>query len=166
VLLAAGERLAERFPNIRVSVAGEGEERPALEALARELGVATHVDFVGPLPHIAAVEFLAESDIVIVPSLIEPFGLVALEAAQAGRPVVASAVDGLPEVVVHGETGLLVPPSDPRALSDAIAALLLDRPRADALGAAGRRRAETAFRWDDYVDAYERLFRSLSAQSK
>ena len=96
-----------------------------------------------------------------MPSRIEPFGLVALEAAQLGRPVVASAVDGLPEVVVHGETGLLVPPDDPAALARAIAVLLDDPLRARALGAAARRRAETVFAWDRYVAAHEQLFEKI-----
>ena len=99
-----------------------------------------------------------------MPSKIEPFGLVALEAAQAGRAVVASAVDGLPEVVAHEQTGLLVPPGDAGALAAAIASLIDDPERAKAMGEAGRRRAASHFSWDCYVAAHEDLFRQVAGR--
>ncbi|HEY2891951.1 MAG TPA: glycosyltransferase family 4 protein, partial [Dongiaceae bacterium] len=94
----------------------------------------------------------------------EPFGLVALEAAQAGRAVVASAVDGLPEVVVHEQTGLLVPPGDAAALAAAIASLFDNPERAKAMGEAGRRRAESHFSWDRYVTTHEGLFQQVAGR--
>jgi glycosyltransferase involved in cell wall biosynthesis len=164
ILLAAMALLAGRFPSLRLSIAGEGDERPALEAEAARLGLAGRIDFVGRLAHDAIYPFLARADLVVVPSRIEPFGLVALEAAQVGRAVVASAVDGLPEVIAHGESGLLVAPEDPPALADAIAVLLDDPARARPLGAAARQRAAVLFAWDNYVGAHERLFETISGR--
>jgi glycosyltransferase involved in cell wall biosynthesis len=89
--------------------------------------------------------WLAEADIVVVPSRWEPFGNTAVEGMLAGRPVVASSVQGLTEIVRPGQTGLLVPPDDPAALAATIAALLDDWPRAKALAAAGRQDARDRF---------------------
>jgi glycogen synthase len=161
VLLAAMASLADRFPRLHLAIAGEGDERPALEAGVARLGLGQRITFAGGLAHEAVYPFLAAADIVVVPSRIEPFGLVALEAAQMWRPVIASAVDGLPEVVLHGETGLLVPPDDPPALAAAMADLIADPVRAGALGAAARQRAETQFAWERYVVAHEQLFAGI-----
>ncbi len=157
-LIAALDLLKDRYPVVRLSLAGDGDERAALEADAERRGLASKVSFAGRLGHDAIYPFLASATLVSVPSRIEPFGLVALEAAQVGRPVVASSVDGLPEVVAHGETGLLVPPGDATALASAIASLL-DNPRqAKAMGDAGRRRAASHFSWDRFLAAHESLF--------
>ncbi len=161
VLLAAIGLLGARFPRLHLSIAGEGDERPALEAEVARLGLAGRITFAGRLAHDAVYPFLAAADVVVMPSRIEPFGLVALEAALMKRPVIASAVDGLPEVVLHGETGLLVPPDDPPALAAAIAHLIADPMRAGALGAAARQRAEAHFAWERYVAAHEQLFAGI-----
>ena len=84
-------------------------------------------------------------DIVTVPSHIEPLGNATLEAMAAGRPVVGSNVGGIPEMVLDGETGLLVPPKCPPQLAAALARLITDLPRAAAMGAAGRARADRVF---------------------
>ena len=84
---------------------------------------------------------IEDAAIVVVPSLGEGFGMVALEAMERARPVIASAVGGLPEIVADGETGLVVPPADAEALAEAIVALAGDLPRAAEMGAAARARA-------------------------
>jgi len=89
--------------------------------------------------------WFARGDVVVVPSRVEPFGNVAVQAMLAGRPVVASRTQGLAEIVKDGETGLLVRPDDPVALADAIAELLDDPARASALAAAGRQDAAERF---------------------
>ncbi|WP_448625440.1 glycosyltransferase family 4 protein [Geodermatophilus sp. URMC 64] len=114
----------------------------ALHALAAREQVGDSTVFAGfqdPAPYVAA------ADVVLVPSLIEPFGLVAAEALLLGRPVVASRVGGLPEIIRDGETGLLVDPDDPRALADAIIRLLSDPALAAELGRAGRADAQARF---------------------
>jgi starch synthase len=91
----------------------------------------------------------------------EPFGIINLEAMACERPVVASAVGGIPEVVVPGETGLLVPPADPRALADALNRVLRDRAAANAMGHAGRRRVEEHFSWTTIAARTHRMYQEL-----
>ena len=95
----------------------------------------------------------------VVPSLGEGFGMVALEAMERARPVIASAVGGLPEIVADGETGLVVPPGDAEELAEAMVALASDLPRAAAMGEAGRLRALEAFTQERSTAAIEALYR-------
>jgi len=129
------------LPDVRLEVAGDGPLEHALRELAAPLG--ERISFLGRVAPAASV--LERAGIVIVPSLGEGFGMVALEAMERGRAVVASAIGGLPELVVDGVTGLVVPPSEPDALREAIRSLLGDPERARMMGAAGRRRALEAF---------------------
>ena len=134
---------------------GDGPERAAVEALARELGVADRVRFLGLLPRFA--ELLARSDLFVLPSETESFGLAALEALASGVPVVASAVGGIPEVVRDRETGLLVPAADPGALAAACVSLLEDEPRRRRMAASARADAVSRFDPEPTIDRYETL---------
>jgi starch synthase len=91
----------------------------------------------------------------------EPFGIINLEAMACGRPVVASAVGGIPEVVVPGKTGLLVPPADPGALAEALNCVLRDRAMARQMGLAGRRRVEEHFSWISIAARTRQLYEEL-----
>jgi glycosyltransferase involved in cell wall biosynthesis len=147
-------RALPELPADRVLVVlGEGPDRPALEALARRLGVAGRVFLPGRVPDVSA--WLRRAEVYVHPARWEGFGLGVLEAMLAGLPVVASNVSSLPELVLDGETGVLVPPDDPGALA---AALRSATPR---LGAAGRERARAEFSVarmaDRTVELYERL---------
>jgi glycosyltransferase involved in cell wall biosynthesis len=115
---------------------GDGERRAALEALAAELGLADRAHFLGWRRDLPAV--YADLDVVCLTSLNEGSPVALIEAMAAGRPVVATAVGGVPEVVQDGVSGLLVPPRDPAALAAAIAGLLAEPARAAALGRAAR----------------------------
>jgi glycosyltransferase involved in cell wall biosynthesis len=144
------------LPGAHLSLAGEGPERAALEALARGLGVAGRVSFLGWRGDAGAL--LAACDVFVCPSRHEPLGNVVLEAWSAARPVVAAAAQGPREVVSDGETGLLVPPEAPEPLAAAVAALLADAPRRAALAAAGRAEFERAHaaapvlaRWREFL---------------
>jgi glycosyltransferase involved in cell wall biosynthesis len=134
-------------------VLGEGPERGRLETLARELGVDQRVVLPGRVPDVAA--WLRRATVYVQPSRWEGFGLGVLEAMHAGLPVVASRVSSLPELVVDGETGLLVPPDDPVALAAAVAAV---RPEQ---GAAGRERARAEFSVARMADRTVELYRRL-----
>jgi len=163
VAICAMPAVLARFPAARLAIAGDGPARPALEHLASEVGVADCVDFLGWIHPDQVLALMNESTMVLMPSRVpEGFGLVALQAAQMCRPVVASGVGGVAEVVVHDETGLLVEPADEGALADAIIALLDGPARAERLGRAGRRRAETELGWERHVDAYDALLRRLA----
>jgi glycosyltransferase involved in cell wall biosynthesis len=137
-------------------VLGEGPEREALAALARDLGVESRLRLRGREPDVAA--WLARASVLVHPARWEGFGLAVLEAMLAGLPVVASNVSSLPELVVDGESGLLVRPDDPSALALGIARALEDGER---LGAAGRDRAHAEFSVATMADRTAELYRSL-----
>jgi glycosyltransferase involved in cell wall biosynthesis len=102
-----------------------------------------------------------QASVVVAPSVGEGFGMAALEAMERGRPVIATGVGGLVDLVRDGETGLFVPPADVDALAEAIVALASDPARARRLGENGRRRALAWFRDTRSVDRLELLYRSL-----
>ena len=146
VLLAALARLLEKEPEARLLVAGDGEHRRALERTAARLGVEEAVTFLGRCDAARVRALLAGAGALAVPSIYEGMPLVLLEAMEAGVPVVASRVSGIPEVVLDGETGWLVPPEDPAALAAALGAALAEPEEARRRGEAGRRRLDEKFR--------------------
>ncbi|WIN00912.1 glycosyltransferase family 4 protein [Actinoplanes oblitus] len=141
-LLAAAPRLRERFPGLRLVVAGDGPYRKDLE---RRAGPA--VSFAGFLTGHDLTALMAASDCYVVPSIYEPFGMVALEAAAAGTPVAVSSTGGLAEIVEHGVTGVCFPPGDPDALALAVGGVLADRDYARALASRARQRVVDDFNW-------------------
>ncbi len=144
-LLRAIPPIKEKVPAARFLITGGAlypayrDYRRRLEELARELGVAEHIVFTGEREDPG--EILAALDIFVLPSRSEGFGRANLEAMAAGLPVVSTRVGGIPEVVIDGETGILVPPNRPESLAEAITALAKDPARRKRLGTAGRKRA-------------------------
>jgi glycosyltransferase involved in cell wall biosynthesis len=149
-------------PDARLVLVGEGPERHVLEEHARRLGVSGRVDFLGQRSDVP--RLLSGCDVFVLPSIYEGFPLAVLEAMEAGKPVVATAVGGTPEAVLDGETGYLVPPRDPAALAAAIRRVLTDPVRTATMGEAARQRVRSRFSRDamidEYRDLYERLVRS------
>lgn len=135
-LLEALPGLLNRWPELCCLFVGEGELQDALQRTARELGVERACLFVGVRTDIA--DILASADLFVLPSISEGFPFVLLEALAIGCPVVASRVNGIPELIEDGKTGLLVPARDPQALARAIQALLSDPVAASRMGAVGR----------------------------
>jgi glycosyltransferase involved in cell wall biosynthesis len=146
VLLEALSDLRSRHPGARLRIAGDGEHRERLERRAAELELGEAVVFLGTCDAGRVRRLLAGAAALVVPSIYEGMPLVVLEAMAAGVPVVASAVSGIPEVVVDGETGWLVPPEDPRALAAALEAVLTRPEEARRRGEAGRLRVDERFR--------------------
>ncbi|HEX4494182.1 MAG TPA: glycosyltransferase family 4 protein [Thermoanaerobaculia bacterium] len=146
VLLKALRELRETAPGATLKIAGDGEHRGALKRKAIELGLGAAVSFLGTCDAARVRGLLAGAAALVVPSIYEGMPLVVLEAMEGGVPVVASAVSGIPEVVVGGETGWLVPPEDPAALARALAEVLADPPAAQRRGEAGRRRIDERYR--------------------
>jgi glycogen synthase len=163
--LTAFATIVRRWPAARLIVAGDGPARPALERQATALGLGEAVEFLGWVAPGAVAALINSASLLVLPSREEAFGLVALQAAQLGRPVVAARVGGLPEVVRHGETGLLVEPGNVPALAAAIASLLDQPVMAARLGRAARARARRCFGWDRHVDAYDALYRQLVGEA-
>lgn len=141
------------------TIVGEGEQREELESLARSLGVAERVRFAGYVEDV--VPFYAASDVFLLPSLWEGFGLVAAEAMGAGLLVLAADVPGLAEVVGRdGEAGILLPPEDPDAWTKAIEDVLANRSRLSEVSAKARKRAEE-FSIDRTASGYREVYREL-----
>jgi glycosyltransferase involved in cell wall biosynthesis len=158
VLLDAMAHLVGRQPAARLVIAGDGSRRADLQQHIRELSLDDYVLLLGPRRDLPAL--MQAVDLFALSSWSEPFGLVLLEAMAARRPVVATHAGGVPEVVTDGRTGTLVPPGDPRALANALLALLADRERADAYGRAGRERVASRFTLERMLDETEALYLS------
>jgi glycosyltransferase involved in cell wall biosynthesis len=156
-LIAALREVAAEHPDLRVLLVGDGELLPSIEREAAAAGV-TCVQFLGSRRDVD--RLLAASDSFVLPSLWEGLPVALVEAAAAGLPVIATDVSGSREVVVHGTTGLLVPPGDVGALADAIDALLADPRRAAAMGDAGRRRVRERFSAAGQAEQLAALFRT------
>ena len=157
VLLRALARARLRVPGLMLDIAGRGPLEPSLKAFARELGIEDAVRFLG---FVAPVErAIEDAAIIVVPSLGEGFGMVALEAMERARPVIASAVGGLPEIVADGETGVVVPPADADALAEAMVVLAGDLERSAAMGLTGRKRALAEFTPERSAERIEELYR-------
>jgi glycosyltransferase involved in cell wall biosynthesis len=148
-LLQALPHLLETWPQLCCVCVGDGELRGQLHHLAVELAVERSCRFVGVREDIADV--LAAADVVVLPSLSEGFPFVLLEALAMGCPVVASRVNGVPELIEDHKTGLLVPARDPHALAMAIQEVLSDPIAASKMGAAGRAVVQQRFTVDQMV---------------
>lgn len=155
-LFEAWPAVLRACPDAYLLVVGEGSRRDALEAQARELKIAHRVVFTGRRDDIPAVT--AALDVAVLPSYREAQGLTILEAMALSRPVVASNVGGIPEMVEDGVTGLLVLPHDAPALAAAIARLLRDHPYADTLARAGHDLVHDRFCIQLMVNAVEAIY--------
>lgn len=163
ILIEATRLLADKGYSIRTIIAGEGADEFELRKLAKDLGVARIVDFVGRIPHEEVPAFLASLDVFCMPSRweSETFGVAAVEAEAMEVPVVATSVGGVPEAVKDKETGILVPPNDPKAVAMAIAKLLNDPEFSSKLGKAGREFVRANYDWSENAARMERIYREL-----
>lgn len=161
--LTAFSSIVDQFPCARLIIAGNGVLRSDLERQAACHGIAHAVDFIGWVAPDKVPALINDATIVVMPSRQDSLPLVALEAALMARPIVATRVGGLPEVVVHEETGLLVESESSDALAEAVVCLLSNPHVAKRMGAAGRARAARVFSWEHHVDAYDALYRKLTA---
>ena len=155
-LLEAWPLVLEQVPGAYLIIVGEGSRQSALRQIAREQGIERHVIFTGRRDDIPAVT--ASLDVAVLPSYREAQGLTILEAMAMSRPVVASNVGGIPEMVRDGVTGLLVPPCDPPALAAAIVRLLQDHQLADTLARAGHDLVHDRFCIQLMVNAVQELY--------
>jgi glycosyltransferase involved in cell wall biosynthesis len=161
IAMTAFRGVLSRWPAARLIVAGDGPGREDLRRQAAALALEGSVDFTGFIAPRDTAALINAATAVIVPSRKESLGRVAVEAGLMARPVVAAAVGGLREAVVHGVNGLLVAPDDSEALCGAVLQLLARPEAADAMGAAGRIRAREMFSWTDCVDDYDARYRRL-----
>jgi len=158
-LLRAARLVADADPEFRLDIIGDGPARGELLALREDLSLGDRVCFLGERMDVAGC--LAACDLFVLSSETEGLSLTLLEAMAAGLPIVATAVGGNREVVVEGETGLLVPAKSPQALAHAIRCLLCDPARLLRMGRAARAQVEKEFDMRQVVVKYETLYREL-----
>lgn len=147
------------IPNIQLAFLGDGELKDALLRQTKTLGLENHVLFFGMRDDVP--EIMSCSDLFVLPSVNEGFGVVLLEAMAMKCPIVATNVGGVPEVVLDGETGILVPPKDSAQLAIGIIKLLKDSSLAKRLSDGGYQRLVTCFSIEDTVLKMERLYKEL-----
>jgi glycosyltransferase involved in cell wall biosynthesis len=162
--IAAFAELLKTHPDSEYWIAGDGEERAKLEALAQELGVSAKVTFFGLLPRAQALEKLAQSDVMLHPSLHDSGGWVCLEAMAAGRPVVCLNLGG-PGVQITDETGIRVPAENPqqsiRDLGEALKTLASDYALRQRMAQAGKQRIWDEFNWNDKGTRVSEVYRAV-----
>lgn len=161
--LEAAAQLVAAWPRAQFVLVGDGPERATLEAQVERLGLQSNVRFAGFQRDV--VPWIAALDILVLPTIQkEGFGRVLVEAGAMGKPVIATPIGGISEVIVAGETGLIVPAFDAKALFTALADLLSDPDRRTAMGLAGRRRAVNHFSIERMVGETEKVYRELLAE--
>jgi hypothetical protein len=146
----------KEIPNVEFIVIGDGEQREELQTLAERLGLHNHVQFLGYRED--ARDVLKSFDIFVLSSLWEGLPIVVLEAMAAGKPVVATAVDGVTEVVEHGKTGLLVEPGRPDLLAKLVIELINNPDRSKTMGKRGRERIKRAFSINRVINTMEQIY--------
>jgi glycosyltransferase involved in cell wall biosynthesis len=149
-------------PVCQVLLVGEGPAEQSLRTLSERLGISPRVTFVGVRRDIP--EMLSLMNIFVLPSLYEGFGIAILEAMAAGKPVVATAVGGIPEFVVPGQSGFLVPPGDAPALAKAMKQLLDEPEKARSMGCQGQEHVKKHYSIESVVRQHEKLYELCLAQ--
>jgi glycosyltransferase involved in cell wall biosynthesis len=158
-LITAAAAVVSHYPDAHFLFIGDGELKETLQAQAKALDISEHIHFLGvrnDVPYI-----LAAADLFVLPSLWEGLSIALLEAMASGKPIVATAVSGTTQTMTHGETGLMIPPRDSRALADAIIRLLSDPAQAQAMGQAAKQHVTMNFSAQKQADEHLALYRRL-----
>jgi len=160
-LIRAMKKVAAAHPDVTLCLVGDGPLRSRLEALTVELALSENIAFVGERSRSELPNMYAWCDAVVMPSLSEGLPMVLLEAMASGRPVIASGVGGIPELVKHGETGHLVSPGSVEELADGIIELLGRPDLMEKMGIASRKLVEAAHSWDAVASAVYSIYKEL-----
>ncbi|WP_020524294.1 glycosyltransferase [Catelliglobosispora koreensis] len=167
LLIKAFERVRKQVRDASMVIVGDGPLRPQLQSLTSELGLSDSIEFTGALPHAETLRVIAQASVFCLPSVTaangaqEGLGLVLLEAAAAGKPVVGTLSGGIPEAVRDGINGFLVPERDKDALADRLITLLADTSLCRQFGLAGRAMVEAEYNLGTQNRRLEALYRSL-----
>ncbi|CAB50158.1 glycosyltransferase family 4 protein [Pyrococcus abyssi] len=148
---------AMKFVEGKLTIVGDGSMRKVLKMQAKKLGVEDKVEFLGFISQEELILLYKKSEVFVLPSLSEAFGIVLLEAMASEVPVIGTSVGGIPEII--GDAGIIVPPRDSKALANAINAILSNQKTAKRLGKLGRKRVERLYSWDVVAERTERLYR-------
>ena len=162
LLLDAVAALRSSHPDLRVSILGDGPHGPRIRQRAATLSLSDVVTFLGARPSDDVARLLADADLLVLPSFAEGVPVVLMEAMATGLPVIASAIAGIPELVDHGASGLLIPPGDLDALTRAIASLLDDPTRRHVMGQNGRAKVIADFNDETEARRLATLFAAIT----
>jgi glycosyltransferase involved in cell wall biosynthesis len=171
-LLRAFATVARKYDRVQLLIIGDGPLRRQLHALTASLGMQDRVEFLGAVPHVAVLSWMRKAAMLVLPGIRtatgreEGLGMVLLEAAATGLPIVGSRVGGIPECILEGKTGFLVPERDEDALARRMAELLEDPVRRHRMGAAGRALVEDRFDIDRQTAVLENFYDSLLGRSR
>jgi glycosyltransferase involved in cell wall biosynthesis len=164
------KNLSQTHPEIekslRLRLVGTGHQELELKALTQQLGISKRTDFVGRVDSSQVPVELEKLDIYVALSRQESFGVAIIEAGAAGRPVVVSNAGGLPEVVLDGRTGIVVPKGNPQAAADAISKLVLDRDLRIQMGEAGKQHVVDTYDWSACINTMTNLYEKIINQYK
>jgi len=158
-VIQALSKLSSDYPNIRLILVGDGDQRERLTKLGQQLGVAEKIMFVGTQKDVR--RYLSLLDVFVLPSLQEALSISLIEAMAMGKAVLATNVGGIPEVVTDGEDGLLVPSHNEQRLAEGIRVLIENKPLADRLGSSARRKVEEKFDLNTSVHRLEQIYYEL-----
>jgi glycosyltransferase involved in cell wall biosynthesis len=161
--LRAFADIHRNVPTARLRIAGDGEARPELERLSNSLGLSEFVEFLGWVEPDCIPSLINDSALVLMPSRNEAFSIAAIQTGQMARPLIATAVGGLPEMIVDGETGFLVEPEQPAQIADRALYLLTHPELGDRIGKAARQRALSLFSMERAIDEYHQVYRMLTS---
>ncbi|MCK4597405.1 glycosyltransferase, partial [bacterium] len=159
-LIKAFAKLFRANRKAKLLIVGDGSEESTLKKLCKSLDVDRNVRFIGFVENEQVPDYLSQMDIFVVPSIMssETFGVAAVEAAACKLPVIASNIGGLPEVVIDGETGFLVPSKDPNAIAEKMVLLMQEIELRKRMGEAARRFVEQNYVWEENAKEMERLY--------
>lgn len=162
-LLEAMPMVLKEVPNLRLVIAGEGPEETKLKSQCERLEIDKHVNFLGMRTDIPSL--IGSFDVFVLPSRYESFPITILEVMAASKPIVSTSVDGIPESVAEESTGLLVPPENPEALSQALIRLLKDNELRKQMGVSARARVEENFTLKQMVENTQAIYREILQKS-
>jgi colanic acid/amylovoran biosynthesis glycosyltransferase len=171
-LLRAFAKLAQRYDGVQLLIIGDGPLRRPLQALAASAGIRDRVEFLGPLRHADVLSWMRKAAMLVLPGIRtatgreEGLGMVLLEAAATGLPVIGSRVGGIPECILEGRTGFLVPERDDAALAERMGELLEDTVKRRQMGTEGRALVERRFDIHRQTEALENLYDSLLGEAR
>jgi glycosyltransferase involved in cell wall biosynthesis len=158
-LLKAGSEIIAKYPDVKILIIGEGPERQNLETLAKQLHISKNVIFCGFQENVT--EFYPLIDIVVLPSVTEGLPIVLLEALAYSKPIVATRVGGIPEVITNDKTGILVEPQNPSQLAEGIIRVLENSEDANRMASEGRKLVEEHFNSKDLSKKIEKIYQEV-----
>ena len=171
-LMRAFANLARRYDGVQLLIIGDGPLRRPLQALAASAGIRDRVEFLGALPHADVLSWMRKAAMLVLPGIrtatgrAEGLGMVLLEAAATGLPIIGSRVGGIPECIIEGRTGFLVPERDDAALAERMGELLEDTVKRRQMGTEGRALVESRFDLHRQTEALENLYDSLLGEPR